>query len=133
MIKEKIDKIFKKEKKIIDKISKLEEKQERIFEQKSLIAFELYEEFVKNNQDFSDTLEYFKLYIESGYFMVEELIFEKQYDTLIEFRHKSSYRQNQRVNLSFNIKQEDYSSNGVVIDKYQFDKLSENFKINIRA
>ena len=97
------------------------------------MAFELYGEFLKSNQTFNRDLDYFKLYIESGYFMAEELIFEQEYNNLVEFRHKSIHRQNQRVNLSLNVKKKDYNSSSVVIDKYQFDRLSSNYEITIRA
>ena len=130
---EKLQRIFKKEQKIERKKVKLEEKSEKIFNQKSTIAFDLYTEFLKNNQIFNPNLEYFKLYIESGYFLVEELIFEKQYESFVEFKHKSNFRQNHRVNLFLDTQEKDYTYNSTVIDKNQFDRLSTNFKINIRA
>jgi len=130
---EKLQKIFKKEQKIERKKVKLDEKLEKIFNQKCTIAFDLYSEFLKNNQTFNSNLEYFKLYIESGYFLVEELIFEKQYENLVEFKHKSNFRQNHRVNLFLDTQEQDYTNNSTVIDKNQFDRLLINFTIKIRA
>ncbi len=96
------------------------------------IAFNLYQEFMENNKTFDINTDYYKIYIENGYFLAEELYFHKRYDNFIEFKHKSPYRANHSVSVYFNVEKEDYTSNSVVIDNEQFKKLSENFEIRIR-
>ncbi len=128
----KLEKIFEDEKKLEEERKKIEVKSEEIFNEKAKIAFELYSEFIKNNSEFNKNSRYFKLYIDAGYFMVEELVFSKVYDNIVEFKHKSQYRQHHSVNLFLDIKQVDYTSNSVVIDKKQLDKLSKYFKVIVR-
>jgi hypothetical protein len=127
-----LEKIFEDEKKLEEEIKKIKIKSDKIFNEKAKIAFYLYSEFIKNNSEFNKNSKYFKLYIDNGYFMVEELVFSKIYNNIIEFNHKSKYRQNHFVNLFLDIKQVDYTSNSVVVDEKQLDRLSKYFKVIVR-
>jgi hypothetical protein len=127
-----LEKIFEDEKKLEEEIKKIKIKSEKIFNEKAKIAFHLYSEFIKNNSEFNKNSRYFKLYIDNGYFMVEELVFSRIYNKTIEFRNKSEYRQNHFVNLFLDIKQVDYTSNSVIIDEKQLDRLSKYFKVIVR-
>jgi hypothetical protein len=58
----------------------------------------------------------FKIYIENGYLVAEELIFIKKYHSYLEFKHRSIHRQDRRTSVYFDVKRSAYASNAVVND-----------------
>ncbi|KIM13131.1 MAG: hypothetical protein KU38_00175 [Sulfurovum sp. FS08-3] len=132
-ISERLNGIFEKETKLnIEKI-KLDKKFDKLYSKINSIAFELYQEFIETNQNFSRDEEYYKIYLQPKSLLAEELIFDRMYEDFIEFKHKSPHRKNHTVSVYFDIKENDYNSNGAVVDKNQYDRLSKDFAINIRA
>jgi hypothetical protein len=130
--KEKLMEVFEREAKLDEKRKKLDMKMDKLFQQKADIAFEFYLEFLDSNKECNGNSEYFKIYIENGYLVAEELIFIKKYHSYLEFKHRSIHRQDRRTSVYFDVKRSAYASNAVVIDKNQYDKIAKEFIIKVR-
>ncbi len=128
-----LKKVFEKEAEIEKVRKKLDIKMNKNFQRKVNIAFELYTNFLNLNKEFYKNSEYFRIHIDSGYFLAEELKFATKYDNFIAFNHKSIHRQNQSVSVYLNLKRDDYDSNSAVIDKNQYNELLKEFPIKIRV
>ena len=128
----KLKKIFKKNRKILKKEAKLEEKKEKIYKKMEAFAYYLYEDFVENISNLNKYEEYFYVHIEDKILFVEELRYENANSNMIEFKHNSPHRQNRVVNMYLNLVKKDYKSSSVIVNKEQFQVLSNNFKIVIR-
>ncbi|BAI79887.1 hypothetical protein DEFDS_0393 [Deferribacter desulfuricans SSM1] len=129
---EKIYEVFDKERKLEEDKKILKDKYDELFKEKVKIAFELYSEFIKNNPIFDKNAKYYKLYIDSGYFIVEELMFNHKFNDFVDFKHKSEHRQHILVNLHLNIKEDEYENDSVIIDEKQFNRLAKQYKVIIR-
>ena len=128
-----IEKLFDDMKRLEAKKRELDRAFEEIYEAFSKIAYDLHKAFLqKNLNDLRQGIGYYRIHFDKGFIVAEELVFEKAYENFLVFSYKNSLKGDIQINVPIDSTQKDYRSVGAVIDKEQFQKLSDTFEIVVR-